>query len=93
MLGRHDALRSVISSTETFKQTNKQKKGEFKSKCKSLFTSYFVTKWLPNEEDVYRYFVWFEKKTKIKGVYVCMYKYRCGDTAEFLKKTKRRSRR
>lgn len=27
------------------------------------------------------------KKFKIKGVYVCMYKYRCGDMVEFLKKT------
>lgn len=50
-----------------------EKKGEFKSKCKSLFKSYFVTKWLPNEEDVHRYFVWFEKKYKYKVcTYVCI---------------------
>lgn len=43
------------------------------NKCNSLWKSYFVTKWLTNEEDVYRYFV---LKYCLKRYCTC--KYRCG---------------
>lgn len=39
-------------------------KGEL-NKCNSLWKSYFVTKWLTNEEDVHRYFV---LKYCLKGI-------------------------
>lgn len=39
-------------------------KGEL-NKCNSLWKSYFVTKWLTNEEDVHRYFV---LKCCLKGI-------------------------